>query len=238
MSISVNIHVLFSSMNDELRTMNKVNLLDLGSKDYQEVWFLQNELVRKRIAREIEDTLILVEHFPVVTLGRQGKKEEILVSSEYLSQKGITVFCVDRGGKITFHGPGQLVVYPILNLTFAQKDIHWYIRSLEKVIIKLLIRLKIKGECKRGYTGVWVGEEKIASIGIGVKKWVTYHGLALNVTTDLSYFSLINPCGLGKKVTSITKILSFPVEMDKIKTLLVDSFCEVFERIPKVVNRI
>jgi len=209
----------------------EIHLLDLGLRDYQEVWFLQNKLVEKRIRGEIEDTLILVEHFPVITLGKKGKKEEILVSQEYLSREGIIVLYVDRGGRITFHGPGQLVAYPILNLTLAKRDIHWYIRNLEKVIIKLLAKLEIKGISRKGYTGVWVGEEKIASIGIGVKKWVTYHGLALNVSTDLSYFSFINPCGLGKKVTSITEVLSSSVEMDKIKTLLVDSFCEVFERI-------
>jgi len=209
----------------------EIHLLDLGLRDYQEVWFLQNKLVEKRIRGEIEDTLILVEHFPVITLGKKGKKEEILVSQEYLSREGIIVLYVDRGGRITFHGPGQLVAYPILNLTLAKRDIHWYIRNLEKVIIKLLAKLEIKGISRKGYTGVWVGEEKIASIGIGVKKWVTYHGLALNVNTDLSYFSFINPCGLGKKVTSITEVLSSSVEMDKIKTLLVDSFCEVFERI-------
>lgn len=214
----------------------ELNVLDLGLRDYREVWLLQDRLVKKRIAGKTEDTLILVEHFPVITLGKQGKKEEILAPPKYLSEKGITVFYVDRGGRITFHGPGQLVAYPILDLTLAQKDIHRYIRDLEKVIIKLLDRLKIKAGCKEGYTGVWIGEDKIASIGIGVKRWVTYHGMALNVTTDLSSFSLINPCGLGKRVTSIAEILSSPVTMKKTKALLVDSFCEVFERIPKLVN--
>jgi lipoate-protein ligase B len=217
--------------------MRELNLLDLGLRKYQEVWSLQNKLVRKRITEDIEDTLILVEHFPVITLGKQAKKEEILVSPEYLSKKGINVLYVDRGGKITFHGPGQLVAYPILKIALIKKDIHWYIRNLERVIIKSLARLGIKGESKRGYTGVWVGEEKIASIGIGVKKWVTYHGLALNVSIDLSYFSLINSCGLDKRITSIAEILSV-VAMSKIKTILIDSFCQVFERIPKVVNRI
>jgi len=216
--------------------MRELNLLDLGLREYKEVWLLQEKLVKKRIGGEVEDTLILVEHLPVITLGKQAKKEEILVSPEYLSKKGITVLSIDRGGKITFHGPGQLVTYPILNLALIKKDIHWYIRNLERVIIKLLARLEVKGEYKRGYTGVWVGEEKIASIGIGVKKWITYHGLALNVTTNLSYFSLINSCGLDKRITSIAEILSSPVEMGRVKTILVDSFCEVFERVPKIVN--
>ncbi len=213
--------------------MRELNLLDLGLREYKEVWRLQDKLVKKRMAGEAKDTLILVEHFPVITLGKQAKKEEILVSPERLSKKGITVFLVDRGGKATFHGPGQLVAYPILNLTLIKRDVHWYIRNLERVIIKSLARLEVKGECKGGYTGVWIGENKIASIGVGVKKWVTYHGLALNVSTNLSYFSLINSCGLDKKITSITEILSSPMEMNRVKTALVDSFCEVFGRIPR-----
>ncbi len=162
-------------------SMRELDLLDLGLREYKEVWCLQDKLVKRIIAGEAKDTLILVEHFPVITLGKQAKKEEILVSPERLSKKGIAVFVVDRGGKVTFHGPGQLVAYPILNLTLIKRDVHWYIRNLERVIIELLARLEVKGECKGGYTGVWIGEDKIASIGVGVKKWVTYHGLALNV---------------------------------------------------------
>ncbi len=217
---------------DEVRsTKYEVRVLDLGLRDYQEVWALQNRLVKKRISGQIEDTLILVEHFPVITLGRRGKEEEVLASPEYLSQKGVTLFHVDRGGKVTFHGPGQLVVYPILNLTLDKRDIHQYIRNLEEAIIKSLARLGVRGERKKGYTGVWIGEEKLASIGIGVKRWVTYHGLALNVTTDLSYFSLINPCGLEeKKITSLARVLSSKIKMERVKTLFVNSFCEVFKR--------
>jgi len=229
---------MMKNLIDEIRdTRYEIRVLDLGLKDYQEVWALQSRLVKKRISGEIKDILILVEHFPVITLGRRGKKEEVLVPPEYLSRKKITVFRVDRGGKVTFHGPGQLVVYPILNLTLDKKDIHWYIRSLEEAIIKSLARLGVRGECKKGYTGVWIGEKKIASIGIGVKRWVTYHGLALNVTTDLSYFSLINSCGLQeKKVTSLTEVLSSKVKMDRVKTLFVNSFCEVFKRTPKLMT--
>lgn len=193
-------------------------------------------MVKKRIAGEAKDTLFLVEHSPVITLGKRAKKEEVLVPIERLSKKGITVLPVDRGGKVTFHGPGQLVVYPILNLTLIKRDVHWYIRNLERVIIRSLARLQIRGECKAGYTGVWIGEDKIASIGVGVRKWVTYHGLALNVSTNLSYFSLINSCGLDKKITSIAEIVSSPIGMDRVKTVLVDSFCEVFERTPKIVH--
>ncbi len=216
--------------------MRELNILDLGLREYKEVWCLQDKMVKKRIAGEAKDTLILVEHSPVITLGKRAKKEEVLVSPERLSKKGITVLPVDRGGKVTFHGPGQLVVYPILNLTLIKKDVHWYIRNLERVIIRSLARLQIRGECKAGYTGVWIGEDKIASIGVGVRKWVTYHGLALNVSTNLSYFSLINSCGLDKKITSIAEIVSSPVGMDRVKTVLVDSFCEVFERTPKIVH--
>ena len=218
--------------------MRELDLLDLGVREYKQVWGLQEELVRRRIAGKARDTLILVEHFPVITLGKRAKKEEVLVSPEMLSRKGITVLPVDRGGKVTFHGPGQLVAYPILDLTLMKRDVHWYIRNLERVIIKSLAGLEVEAECRGGYTGVWIGEDKVASIGIGVKKWITYHGLALNVSTDLSYFSLINPCGLDKRVTSIAQTISSSVEMDSVKTVLVDAFCEVFERIPKVVNSI
>ena len=218
--------------------MKGLNLLDLGLREYKQVWGLQDELVKNRIAGRVEDTLILVEHFPVITLGKRAKKEEILVPPEKLSEEGITVLPVDRGGKVTFHGPGQLVAYPILDLTPIKRDVHWYIRNLERVIIKSLASFEVEGECRAGYTGVWIGEGKVASIGIGVRKWVTYHGLALNVSINLSYFSLINPCGLDKRTTSIAEIISSPVEMNRAKVALVDSFCEVFERIPKVVNNV
>lgn len=208
-------------------------MLDLGLKDYQQCWVFQEKLVKRRIYSQMEDSLILVEHFPVITLGRQGNEEDILASPEFLRQKKISLFHINRGGRVTFHGPGQLVVYPILDLSLDQKDIHQYIRNLEIVVIKSLGKLGIEGRSISGHTGVWVGKKKIASIGIGVKRWITYHGLSLNVNIDLSYFSLINPCGLYENdMTSLAEILGLEVKMDSVKNLFVNSFCEVFLRIP------
>ncbi|MFQ6065718.1 MAG: lipoyl(octanoyl) transferase LipB [bacterium] len=213
--------------------MERIRVLDLGLKDYQSTWVFQERLVERRICGQMEDSLILVEHFPVITLGRQGKEEDILVSREFLRQEKISLFRVNRGGRVTFHGPGQLVAYPILDLSLDQKDIHKYIRNLEKVVVRSLDKLGIEGRSISGYTGVWVGERKIASIGIGVKRWITYHGLSLNVNIDLSYFSLIDPCGLCEfRVTSLAEILGSPVKMDTVKSLLVNSFCELFLRFP------
>lgn len=213
--------------------MMKLTLLDLGRKDYGEVWVIQKKLVQEVISGTSGDTLILVEHPAVITLGRRGSEEDILISSQGLSRRSIQFFQVDRGGRATFHGPGQLVAYPILRLLGRERDIHQYLRNLEEVIIKLLAGLGIKGQRREGHSGVWVNDHKVASIGIGVKKWVTYHGLALNVDVDLDYFSLIDPCGLGQaKVTSLAKFLSFRVKMDEVKRSMVKSFSEVFKRIP------
>jgi len=206
-------------------------LLDKGCAKYEEIWNLQKDLVKKRIQGEIIDTLILVEHPPVITLGKRAKKEEILVSEDFLFQHKIEYFYVERGGRVTFHGPGQLVAYPVINLSLDGKDIHRYLRNLEEVIIRVLKKIGIEGERIKGYTGVWVKGEKVASIGIGVRRWVTYHGLALNVNTDLSYFSLINPCGIkSSKITSLSRILHSPLDMKEIKNLFLKYFCEVFKR--------
>ncbi|RLE10183.1 lipoyl(octanoyl) transferase [Candidatus Aerophobetes bacterium] len=208
--------------------MRRLKVIDLGLREYGQVWDLQKDLLKKRISGEAMDTLILVEHPPVITLGRGASEEDILVSPEYLARRKIPLFRVERGGKATFHGPGQLVAYPIIAL--LKKDVHRYLRDLEETLIRLLARLGVEGRRKRGYTGVWVGEKKIASIGIGVKRWVSFHGLALNVNTDLSYFSLIFPCGMdGRQITSLKEVLSSPVQMAEVKELFVSSFCEVFD---------
>jgi len=208
--------------------MRRLRVMDLGLREYERVWDLQKDLLKKRIAGEVMDTLILVEHPPVITLGRGASEEDILVSPEYLARRKISLFRVERGGKATFHGPGQLVAYPIIAL--LKKDVHRYLRDLEETLIRLLARLGVEGRRKRGYTGVWVGEKKIASIGIGVKRWVSFHGLALNVNTDLSYFSLIFPCGMdGRQITSLKGVLSSPVQMAEVKELFVSSFCEIFD---------
>ena len=174
---------------------------DLGLRAYGEVLELQRALCRQRIAGETrEDILLLVEHDPVVTLGRGTRAASLPLPKPELERRGVEVFEVERGGDVTFHGPGQLVGYPVMDLRQHRKDLHWYLRRLEVGLIAALSQLGIEAGPNPGLTGVWTQGRKIASIGIHVKQWVTFHGFALNVSTDLSYFDLIVPCGI-KDVT-------------------------------------
>lgn len=178
---------------------------DLGRESYASVLELQRSLCRQRLAGELqEDLLLLVEHEPVVTLGRGTHPESLPFPAAELERRGIGVYEVERGGDVTFHGPGQLVGYPILNLKDHREDLHWYLRTLEAALISALDSLGISAGVRPGLTGVWTQGRKIASIGIHVKQWITYHGFALNVSTDLSYFGLIVPCGIaGVVMTSV-----------------------------------
>jgi lipoyl(octanoyl) transferase len=170
---------------------------DLGRREYAEVLDLQRDLCRQRIAGEIDqDILVLVEHEPVITLGRGFRPESLPVPRTEIERRGVEVFEVERGGDVTYHGPGQLVGYPIIDLRRHREDLHWYLRRLESGLIEALGHLGIQAEPNPGLTGVWTRGRKLASIGIHVKQWVTFHGFALNVTTDLSYFDLIVPCGI------------------------------------------
>jgi lipoate-protein ligase B len=182
---------------------------DLGRRDYGEVLQLQRNLCQRRLSGEItEDLLLLVEHQPVVTLGRGTRVESLPIPAAELEHRGIAVHEVERGGDVTFHGPGQLVGYPILNLTEHREDLHWYLRRLEAGLTGALDILGIVADPEPGLTGVWTRGRKIASIGIHVKRWVTFHGFALNVNTDLSYFDLIIPCGIRDVVmTSVAQEL-------------------------------
>ena len=176
------------------------------------------------------DALLLLEHPPTFTIGKSGKLENLLLSKEELAKEGISLFFIDRGGDITYHGPGQLVVYPIVDLKNRGKDIHRYIHGLEEVVIRTLADLSIETRRDEKHVGVWVGNDKIASIGVRVKKWVTMHGLALNVNPSLEHFSLINPCGIPDiGITSIAKLLSRDVPMEVIVNRLVNHFSEVFD---------
>jgi lipoyl(octanoyl) transferase len=174
---------------------------------YAESLALQRAIARARIDGLIaEDVLLLVEHPPVVTLGRAAKAAHLTAPTALLEARGVEVFEVERGGDITFHGPGQLVGYPIIDLKRHKKDLHWYLRQVEEALIRLLGAYGVPGERSAGYTGVWTGGRKIASIGVHARDWVTWHGFALNVTTDLSYFDLIVPCGIQDVVmTSIAR---------------------------------
>jgi lipoate-protein ligase B len=175
----------------------RLMILDLGRRDYAEVLELQRSMCRQRMSGEIdEDILILVEHEPVITLGRGTRAASLPIPPTEFQRRGIGVFEVERGGDVTYHGPGQLVGYPILDLKLHREDLHWYLRRLEAALIGALGQLGIGAEASPGLTGVWTRGRKIASIGIHVKQWVTFHGFALNVSTDLSYFDLIVPCGI------------------------------------------
>ncbi|MGQ0713455.1 MAG: lipoyl(octanoyl) transferase LipB [Gemmatimonadaceae bacterium] len=181
----------------------------LGTVPYATALELQRDLARRRITGEIdEDLLLLLEHPPVVTLGRTAKDAHLISSPERLRARGVDVFEVERGGDVTFHGPGQLVGYPIFDLKRHRKDLHWYLRQVEEALIAALAEIGIMAERNSGYTGVWTRGRKIASIGVHARDWVTWHGFALNVTTDLSFFDLIVPCGIPDvQMTSVVREL-------------------------------
>lgn len=182
----------------------------LGTMPYAEALALQRSVAARRITGEIpEDVLLLMEHPPVVTLGRSSKNAHLTASPELLQARGVELFEVERGGDVTFHGPGQLVGYPIIDLKRHKQDLHWYLRTVEQALIDALDALGIPAERNPGYTGVWTQGKKIASIGVHARDWVTWHGFALNVTTDLSYFDLIVPCGIQDvTMTSIARELA------------------------------
>ena len=213
--------------------MTPLRIEDLGRRPYAEVLELQRDLRRRRIDGELgEDVLLLVEHPPVITLGRGTRPSSLPIASAELERRGVEVFEVERGGDVTFHGPGQLVGYPILDLRGHRQDLHWYLRSLEDVLIQALGGLGIEAGRNPGLTGVWTAGRKIASIGIHVKQWVTLHGFALNVTTDLDPFDLIVPCGIRQVVmTSVAaELLRADSEalMAEVRGRVVGEFCDVF----------
>jgi lipoate-protein ligase B len=186
-------------------------------------------LVKERIAGTIPDTLLLLTHPPVYTIGRAGTRKHILVSDAVLEREGLAVHEVDRGGDITYHGPGQLVGYPILDLQQHGKDLHKLSDQYEEVIIRVLGEYGIKAGRIPECPGVWVGQEKICALGIGVTKWVSYHGWALNINPDMTHFGYITPCGIiGKGVTSLKNLLGRDVTMEEIVPRVVKSFGEVF----------
>ena len=184
-----------------------MEILDLGVRTYAEVLSFQRALAADRISGALpHDVLVLVEHPPVVTLGRREKDNKLPVGAKFLASRGIELFEVERGGGVTFHGPGQLVGYPIFDLRGHREDLHWYLRTVEEALIRGLASFDIPAERNDGFTGVWTRGRKIASIGVHARSWVTWHGFALNVTTNLSYFDLMTPCGIdGVVMTSVAK---------------------------------
>ena len=201
------------------------NILDLGLSDYNDTWKLQKKLQSKRILGEIEDHLLLVEHPPVFTLGKNASKQHIINNLE-----DVSIIQTDRGGNITFHGPGQLVCYPILDLNHYKRSITWYMRELEQLIIDVLGEYGIKASRKKGLTGTWVKDKKIAALGVRISRWVTMHGFSLNINPDLNFYKNIIPCGIKEYgVTSMAKIMGNEVpSMDEVKTKMTKHFTKNF----------
>src|SRR5258705_1204331 len=201
--------------------LNNCLTVDLGLIGYAEAYALQKRVVAARKADAIEDALLLCEHPAVITLGRSGKRENLLASEHVLRQKGVEFQPSDRGGDITYHGPGQIVGYPILNLGAIRRDVVWYVRMLEEAMIRATSEFGITAERVAGKTGIWVGAggaaEKLAAIGVHISRWVTSHGFAYNVSTDLRYFDLIVPCGIAeRKATSLEKLLGRSVKIEEV----------------------
>ena len=203
---------------------------NLGLIDYQEAWDLQRIIFNQVVDKEIQDTLILLEHPHTYTLGKVADKKNLVGGKDYLEKNKISVFEIDRGGDITYHGPGQIVGYPIIKLEDWEKDTHKYLRALEEVIIMTCKNYGLDAGRNPKYTGVWIGNRKIAAIGVKISRWVTMHGFAFNVNTDLSLFNGIIPCGISdKEVTSLKKELAKKeINISEVKTILLENFKKVF----------
>ncbi len=202
----------------------------LGFIGYSDAYYLQRDLRRQRFNGETTDTLLLLEHAPTITIGKSGKLRNVLASQAQLAKQGVSLFFVDRGGDVTYHGPGQLVAYPIIDLRKRGIDAHKYVHDLEEVIIGTLNDFCIKSCRDVTHAGIWVKNEEIATIGIGLKRWVSMHGVALNVNINLQQFSLINPCGFtNRKATSMSSLLSQDIPMKEVIKKFLDHFSEVFD---------
>ena len=205
----------------------------LGRISYSRGLELQQRLVAERQAGSIPDQLLLLEHDPVFTLGRNARAENVLFPAEALRDVGFEVYDTGRGGDVTYHGPGQVVGYPILELPLDRRDVHRYVRDLEEVMIRACADYGVEAGRVEGLTGAWVGRDKIGAIGVRIARWVTSHGFAFNVATDLSAFDLIVPCGIrGRGVTSLERLLGQAVAIDEVMDRLAAHFAAVFERAP------
>lgn len=208
----------------------KLNVVNLGKMDYQEALDLQFKLLEKRQKGEINDTILIVEHPPVITLGRNAKRENVLFSDQYLKEHNVDIVEINRGGDVTYHGPGQIVGYPIVNIKEQKLGIKDFVYKLEEMIINLL-KDNYDIEAKRDdiNNGVWVDGEKITAVGLAVKRWVTMHGFALNVSTDLSFFKLIVPCGIeSREVTNIKKLIGENLNIENVIKYVIDYFISEF----------
>ncbi len=213
---------------------HRLNVRRLGRVPYADALALQRALVEERKAQTIDDQLLLVEHPHVLTLGVRGDggRSHILVEPGLLASRGVEVHETGRGGDITYHGPGQIVGYPIIDLKPDRQDVHRYVRDIEEVLIRTAAEYGIDAGRVDGLTGVWVGHEKLAAIGVRIARWVTSHGFALNVATDLDYFNLIVPCGIADRgVTSLDRLLGRNVDRVEVENHIVSHFCRVFDRV-------
>ncbi len=216
----------------------KIEYIDLGTIDYKEAWELQQRTFELRTKNEIDDILYLLEHPHTYTLGKVADKNNLITTDAVLKEKQISVYDIDRGGDITYHGPGQIVGYPIIDLKNWKQDTHEYLRNLEEVIISVCKDYGIETERNPKYTGVWVGNRKIAAIGIKVSRWITMHGFAFNISTDLGLFDGIIPCGIkDKEVTSLSKELGRKIELDEVKEKLLFHFIRLFDYTEKIENK-
>ncbi|MCK5758173.1 MAG: lipoyl(octanoyl) transferase LipB [Clostridiales bacterium] len=209
-----------------------VKVIDLGTMEYGECLELQRKLRDQRIADEIGDTLLLVEHTPVLTMGRRGQNDNVVVSEEFLKENGIDVHWVERGGDVTYHGPGQLVVYPIFNLIHFGKDIHTFVDNLiNSISVVLKDEFGLTSHREDGkHTGVYIGKDKIAAIGLAIRRWVSMHGFAFNINTDLSHFRWIVPCGLNDRgVTSVKEQIGKEVDYNKVKIKIVEAMAKIYD---------
>ncbi len=203
--------------------------LDLGVEEYARAYELQTRLHDLREAGGVPDTVLVVEHTPCITVGRAGRRESILAGEEELRRAGVDVHRSDRGGDVTYHGPGQLVLYPIMDLREYGKDVHAHARRLEQVLIDTLASFGVEATRQKEYPGVWTAQGKIGAIGLRVSRWVTLHGVSLNVSPDMSHFTLIVPCGIRDQgVTSLTQVLGRPVDTEEVKARLWLAFEGVF----------
>lgn len=202
----------------------------LGLVEYSKAYHLQRKLLRQRFDGEIMDTILLLEHPPTITIGKSGKLENVLASQAQLASEGVSLFFTDRGGDVTYHCPGQLVGYPMIDLRGRGRDIHRYLHDLEEVVIRTLNDFSIKAYRDESHAGVWVKNEEIVAIGLSIRRWITMHGFALNVNPELKHFSMINPCGFsGRKATSISSILSQDIPMQAVIERLIAHFSAVFD---------
>ena len=202
----------------------------LGLIEYDDAYHLQRKLLLERLDGQIADTLLLLEHPPTITVGKSGKLENVLASQAQLDEKGVSLVFTDRGGDVTYHGPGQIVGYPIFDLRERGRDAHQFVNNLEEVLIRTLSGFSLKSSRDENHAGVWVRDEEIAAIGLSIRKWITMHGFALNVNTDLTQFSLINPCGFtNRKATSMAQLLGQDTPVATVTERLLAHLTEIFE---------